>query len=274
MTSRLAILTVVRNDLPGLLATRASLRAQRDRRFDWIVVDGASTDGTAEWMAQNAGENAGEFTWWRSAPDRGTYDAMNLALEAATASHVLFLNAGDTLADPMVTARIAEAVAEAPDAALLYGDALERLSDGQIVAKPARSHRRAILGMFTHHQAMVYRRGAVAGLRFDRRFTLAADYAFTLDTLRRGVAVPIPFPICVFAPGGQSQREAARGRWEQAIIRRERLGCGVLTNAILQGLQWLAITLRRRIPTLYTKLRFQTKDTSFLSSSLSPGQRI
>ncbi|MBP2312246.1 glycosyltransferase [Azospirillum soli] len=261
MTGRLAILTVVRDDLPGLLATRASLRAQRWRDFDWIVVDGASVDGTAEWLAAHVEE----FTWWRSAPDRGLYDAMNVALEAVTASHVLFLNAGDTLAGPEAAGRIAEAIARAPHAGLLYGDALERLSDGRVVAKPARSHRLAVFGMFTHHQAMIYRRLDVAEVRFDLRYALAADYAFTLEVLKRGKAVRLDFPVCVFAPDGRSQQDAARGRAEQAEIRRDMMGHGALATATLSGIQWLALTIRRHIPGLYAKLRFRSAATSCLS---------
>lgn len=265
MTGRLAIVTVVRDDLPGLLATRASLRAQRRRDFDWIVVDGASADGTAEWLAAHAEE----VTWWRSAPDRGLYDAMNIALdralEAVTASHVLFLNAGDTLAGADAAGRIADAIARAPHAGLLYGDALERLSDGQVVAKPARSHRLAAFGMFTHHQAMVYRRLDVAEVRFDLRYTLAADYAFTLEVLKRGAAARLDFPVCVFAPGGRSQQDAARGRAEQAEIRRDMMGHGALATATLSGIQWLALIIRRHIPGLYAKLRFRRPATSCLS---------
>ncbi|WP_245986190.1 hypothetical protein [Azospirillum thermophilum] len=60
----IAFVTVVRDDLPGLLATRDSLRIQRRQDFAWIVVDGGSTDGTAGWLRAHGGEPH----WWRSAP--------------------------------------------------------------------------------------------------------------------------------------------------------------------------------------------------------------
>lgn len=258
----LAILTVVRDDRPGLIATRDSLRAQRWRGFDWIVVDGASTDGTAEWLTAHAAETV----WWRSAPDRGLYDAMNIALAAARSSHVLFLNAGDRLATPDSAALILEAAARHPDADLLYGDALERLPDGHIVVKPARSHRLAVFGMFTHHQAMIYRRTALNDLSFNLRYAIAADYALTLEVLRRGgPAVHLPIPLCVFTSGGRSQRAASLGRREQALIRSDLLGFGLLTNATIGGLQWLTLTIRRCAPRLYAQLRFRKRETSFLS---------
>lgn len=270
-TVRLAVVTVVRDDLPGLLATRASLRAQTVAAYDWFVVDGASTDGTADWLSRHGQEAA----WWRSAPDSGLYDAMNVALDAIAerspsgappCSHVLFLNAGDRLADGRVLERLLPILAASPDAGLFYGDALEERPGGGLVVKTARSHRRALLGMFTHHQAMVYRLAALPCVRFDLRHALAADYAFTLMVLKHGLpARRLPLSVCIFATGGQSQKDPARGRREQAIIRRELLGLGRTANATIWGLQWLAITLRQTIPWLYAKYRFSSNERSFLS---------
>lgn len=268
---RLAVVTVVRDDLPGLLATRASLRAQTVAAYDWFVADGASTDGTAAWLAHQGDEAA----WWRSSPDRGLYDAMNVALDAVAersfscgppCSHVLFLNAGDRLADDRVLERLLPILAARPDAGLFYGDALEELPGGRLVVKPARSHRRALLGMFTHHQAMVYRSAVLSNVRFDLRHALAADYAFTLTVLKQGdPAHRLPLAVCIFAADGRSQQDPARGRREQAIIRRELLGLGRTANATLWGLQWLALTLRQTIPWLYAKYRFSANERSFLS---------
>jgi len=270
-TVRLAVVTVVRDDLPGLLATRASLRAQTIAAYDWFVADGASTDGTARWLARHGNE----AVWWRSSPDRGLYDAMNTALDAIaerspscgpSCSHVLFLNAGDRLADDRVLERLYPILTASPDTGLFYGDAVEELPGGRLVVKPARSHHRALLGMFTHHQAMVYRLAALSNVRFDLRHTLAADYAFTVTVLKQGdPAHRLPLPVCVFATGGRSQKDPARGRREQAIIRRELLGLGRSANATLWGLQWLALTLRQTIPWLYAKYRFSPNERSFLS---------
>nr|WP_211109501.1 glycosyltransferase [Azospirillum tabaci] len=268
---RLAVVTVVRDDLPGLLATHASLRAQTLASYDWFVADGGSSDGTAAWLACHQNEVA----WWRSSPDRGLYDAMNLALDAIAersfscrppCSHVLFLNAGDRMADDRVLERLLPILGERPDTGLFYGDALEELPGGRLVVKRARSHRRAVLGMFTHHQAMVYRLVESSGLRFDLRHGLAADYAFTLTVLKQGLpAHRLPLSVCIFAAGGRSQQDPARGRREQAIIRRELLGLGRTANATLWGLQWLALTLRQKIPWLYAKYRFSSNEQSFLS---------
>lgn len=94
MTASITVVTVTRNAalvLPGLIE---SLRAQTDRDFEWVVVDGASTDGTTEII-----ESAGDLVSKRiSEPDCGIYDAMNKAVRAAGGDYYLVCGADDRLA--------------------------------------------------------------------------------------------------------------------------------------------------------------------------------
>lgn len=271
--ARLAIVTVTRNDLSGLLTTRESLRIQLDRDFLWIVVDGASDDGTSAWLS----DHRQEIAWCRSTPDHGPYDAMNVGLAAAQrlgAGHVLFLNAGDALAAPGTIGQLRKAAAAAPLAPFLYGDSLERLPDGSLVVKPARSHRMAALGMFTHHQAILYRCGAIGDLRFDLSYRIAADYAFTLSVLRQEgrTAESLCLPVCIFAPAGLSARESALGRAEQRTIRAALLGTGLLTNWAISSLQRMSWILRFLSPEIYKKVRFENCATKFLSLPINHNQ--
>lgn len=253
---RLGILTVVRDDCAGLADTYDSLRGQIGADLVWLVADGASTDGTAEWLL----DHADVPLWWRSTSDSGLYDAMNDALAAASrlgCSHVLFLNAGDRLAAGDSGIRLLRAIGSHSDCVLLYGDALERQGDGRILLKPARSHRWASLGMFTHHQAMIYSVSALAGLRFDSGYRIAADYDFTLSVLKRGRAERLRWPVCLFAPGGLSQRDATTGRYEQAAIRQRHFGHSTVRTATIAGAQRVALALRQQLPAIYAKLRFR-----------------
>lgn len=98
-----SIITVTLNNLPGLRKTRDSVTAQQFQDFEWLVVDGGSSDGSVEFL-QDCTAN---FT---SAPDKGPFDAMNKGLERARGQYLLFLNAGDTLAAPDVLRQIAQRI--------------------------------------------------------------------------------------------------------------------------------------------------------------------
>jgi putative colanic acid biosynthesis glycosyltransferase len=250
----LAVVTVTKNDLPGLLATRAGLRRQTCRDFEWLTADGGSSDGTRHWL--NA--HSDELSWWRSGPDLGVYDAMNRCLDRITADAVLFLNAGDTPADPDVIGRIVAALRAAPDAGFLYGDAIERQAGRKQGLKPARSHHLSCIGMFTHHQSMVYRASAIKDLRYDLSYPIGADYDFTLGVLLRCVrVVRLRTPICVFRDGGLSRRHAAQGRLDQARIRLRRYPIATLWSSPLTSIQRICCALRTLFPSAYAALRFR-----------------
>ena len=96
MSTHVDVVTVTRNDLSGLQRTARSVQAQQHPRLNWVVVDGASTDGTPEWLRREHGDDVD----WTSEPDRGIYDAMNKGLARCTGEYVLFMNGGDSFATP------------------------------------------------------------------------------------------------------------------------------------------------------------------------------
>ncbi|NBC31978.1 MAG: glycosyltransferase [Alphaproteobacteria bacterium] len=249
----LAVLTVCRQDRAGLARTHEGLAAQSRRDFAWLVQDGGSTDGTPD-LLEALRDPAPD---WQSIADGGPFDGMNRLLARAAGRFVLFLNAGDTPADAGTFARLAAALAEAPEPDLLYGDAWEETPAGWAL-KRARSHRRAWAGLFTHHQAIVYRRALVADLRYPTEYRIAADYAFTLDALARAALIRrVEWPVCRFAAGGLSQRLARLGRREQALVRREKLGIPMPVDALITSGQAASLALRRYLPGLYARLRYR-----------------
>lgn len=95
---KLSIITINYNNRAGLEKTMQSVLAQTTADFEWIVVDGASTDGSAELIQHHARR----LSWWVSEKDSGIYNAMNKGVRHATADYLLFLNSGDVLADSTV----------------------------------------------------------------------------------------------------------------------------------------------------------------------------
>lgn len=91
MNKKLSIITVNYNNAAGLQKTVESLLSQTWRNFEYIVLDGGSTDGSANYLAMYNTE----ITYWVSEPDQGIYDAMNKGIAKATGEYLFFLNSGD-----------------------------------------------------------------------------------------------------------------------------------------------------------------------------------
>lgn len=89
----LSIVTVNFNNCIGLEKTLASVISQNYRNFEFLVIDGNSTDGSKAIVAKNKDG----INYSISEPDTGIYDAMNKGIRAATGEYLLFLNSGDVL---------------------------------------------------------------------------------------------------------------------------------------------------------------------------------
>ncbi len=275
-----SIITVTFNNLHGLKQTYSSLHMQSCDDYEWIVIDGGSDDGSAGFLHEISpsprwGEGRGEGEekperhsnidlrashpphptlspqgrglFWLSEKDEGIYDAMNKGIERANGDYLLFLNAGDTLAAPDALAKVKDAAG--PD--FIYGDALEGEN-----RKPARSHRTIARGLFTHHQAMFYRRETLGDLRYDLTYKIAADYDFTARFLQKtDKALYLPFPVCIFEPGGISQQRVRQGREEQYQIREKMKLCHPVQNCAITLLQQAASGFRSLCPALYWRLK-------------------
>ena len=99
---KLSIITINRNNAEGLRRTIRSVVGQTCRDFEYIVIDGASDDGSKDVIT----ENQSAIAYWVSEPDKGVYNAMNKGVAQAHGDYCLFINSGDELADDKVVGRV------------------------------------------------------------------------------------------------------------------------------------------------------------------------
>ena len=119
---RITIITSTWNCAVALAATAESIRNQSHRALQWIVADGASTDGTADWVRKNGDV----VSHWFSEPDTGIFDAWNKACRFIDGDWVLFLGAGDLLANAETLARFAAELAQTPpEIVVAYGNVVQ-----------------------------------------------------------------------------------------------------------------------------------------------------
>ena len=180
--------------------------------LELVVVDGASSDGTAAWLAARRDRIAtliGE-------PDGGVYEAMNKGVAAAQGEWVLFLGADDRLVGRGVLCEAAKWLARTSSGVAAGEIAYD---DGRIYKLARRIN--PLARNFVHHQAAFFRRTLFtehAG--FDPSLTIAADYDFNVRLWKAHVRFkPFPLRIAACHPGGLSDA----GRWanyrEEIVVR-------------------------------------------------------
>ena len=114
-TPLFSIITITFNAESTLEPTLCSVAAQQENDYEYLIVDGASKDGTVALARQYDC-----VTRIISEPDRGLYDAMNKGIKAATGEYLVFLNAGDSLYAPDTLKKLHDFIGEnRPD--ILYG---------------------------------------------------------------------------------------------------------------------------------------------------------
>lgn len=90
---KLSIITVNLNNRDGLKRPIDSVVSQTFTNYEWIVIDGGSTDGSRELIEQYSNH----FAYWCNEPDKGIYNAMNKGIAHAKGEWLQFLNSGDVL---------------------------------------------------------------------------------------------------------------------------------------------------------------------------------
>ena len=209
---KLSVITVCLNSEATIGRTLQSLRDQNDKRFESIVIDGGSTDGTHDLIR----DHADVISHFVSEKDGGIYEAMNKGIRMANGSHLSFLNSDDAYFQHTVE-RVGAAAASNPDA-ILYGKMVkERLLGDRILTReesPDLEQMPRTMGLF-HPATFTPAHFFQSFGPYDTRFGHAADYHWFLRAFLKGVDFEyIDHPLAVFRLGGvstgSSYREAAR----------------------------------------------------------------
>lgn len=216
-TVPLSIVTVCRNEVQNISQTCESIVEQMPYNFEWIVIDGGSTDGTLDILEGYRNR----IDVLISEPDEGIYNAMNKGICRATGEYVVFMNGGDCFANDCVL----ETVACLPKSDVVYGDLA--LEDKNIVERyPDVLSKHYFLKNMLPHQATFFRRELFDQYGgFDETFRIAGDYELFVRLLHvhKVSYTHVHQPLAVFASGGISnspkhrslrKQENHRIRWQ------------------------------------------------------------
>ena len=207
---KFSIITVCRNEGANIRRTCESIIRQTYHDFEWIVIDGASTDGTVTIL----NEFHAAMSQMVSEPDGGIYDAMNKGIAKATGDYLVFMNGGDTFASPEVL----EWVANSPQKEMIYGNIIFEGVSRKEVLYPSELKKGYLLRDMMPHQSTYFRRELFDTFgNYDTSFRIAADYDLYVRLLEIGdvETYHIAKPLAVFYLSGMSSSNLHRARRKQ-----------------------------------------------------------
>lgn len=217
---KLSIITICLNNREELQRTLSSVTGQTCNDYEYIVVDGGSTDGCRELIASTP-----RIDRWVSEPDTGIYNAMNKGVRMAGGDYVLFLNSGDTLHDKEVLEKI---IPRLGDADFYAGHYLtDRGGKTRRLCSPRRLSAKFLLEGALMHQATFTRTALLRATPYDESLRIVADWAFLLKQwLMRGSTYEmLDVVVSVFAMDGVStnkksviQRDAERRKVMERLL--------------------------------------------------------
>jgi len=197
-----SIITVCYNCEDKIRKTIESLKNQDFNNYEYVIIDGASTDTTFSIVKEYEPLFSQINTY--SENDNGIYDAMNKGIMAAKGEYIYFLNAGDIFYDNHVLSDMATSMYEKRD--IYYGKALI----GDMVEQyPKR------LSMFyliwrekmVCHQSIFAKRFLFNEIQFDTKYKVCADRKWIIDCLKQGATYKYVSNVivCRFEEGGVSR---------------------------------------------------------------------
>lgn len=212
----LSVITVVYNNASDIERTMRSVLSQTYKHIEYIIIDGASTDGTLELIKKYEAQIA-ELV---SENDRGIYDAMNKGLEKATGDYVLFMNSGDEIYAPDTVEKVFETL---PGADIYYGETemfdqnWQSLGQRRHKAPPHLNFHSFRYGMSVSHQAIYIRRALT--VPYDQRYQLSADIDWILKALKKAdKVVNTQQYVAKYLVGGMSKKKHRQSLRERFVI--------------------------------------------------------
>jgi glycosyltransferase involved in cell wall biosynthesis len=210
---KISVITVCYNAEKNIKTTIDSVISQTYKDFEYIIVDGASTDATASIVEEYRKKFAITFV---SEKDKGIYDAMNKGVRLASGQWINFMNAGDFFIDKNVLEQVSSSLSEEND--FVYG-ATKFCYDGFSVVRPPRPMSDFWIKMPFNHQGLFEKTSVLKKHPFDIRYALAADYEQILFGIKaKKKFFKAPMTVAVFNNEGTSNTKTAAAIKEYAQL--------------------------------------------------------
>jgi glycosyltransferase involved in cell wall biosynthesis len=169
-----SVITINYNNEDGLRKTIESVVDQTFKEYEYIIIDGGSTDRSVDIIKQHAAE----ITYWVSEKDNGVYHAMNKGVSKAHGDYCIFMNSGDSFHLPNVL------------------DSVKNYHEDIICGKVIKGKETKASGLYKSsitlvdlmraslpHQAMLIKRSLLMKHPYDEHYKILSDWKFCLETI-------------------------------------------------------------------------------------------
>lgn len=210
---KFSIITINYNNKEGLRKTIESVVGQSFRDFEYIIIDGGSTDGSIEVIK----EYAGEVDYWVSEPDKGIYHAMNKGVLQAHGEYLNFMNSGDEFYNNGVLQEVAPSLdSDIVVGKIVHGTEVWGFHKEDITLMD-------LIRGTVLHQASFFRKELFDENRYDESYKIVSDWKFYIQTLIFNNATfrNIRSIVCRFVPGGVSETDAGTRDMERKRVYKE-----------------------------------------------------
>ena len=208
---KISVVTVVYNGKSFIEKTIHSVLKQSYSNVEYIIVDGASTDGTVDVIRKYESS----LSAWVSEKDNGIYHAMNKGIALSTGDWICFLNCGDVFVDERAVQKVTNTIS--CDADIFYGNILVNAKDGmeeRIANKPCNKHR-----MFFCHQSAFVKTKLAQKFPFDETYKMSADLKFFKQCYYHNYQFyHLNFPVVIYNTSGISNTNRVVGLKENVKV--------------------------------------------------------
>jgi glycosyltransferase involved in cell wall biosynthesis len=212
----LSVITVVYNNATDIERTIKSVANQSYSNIEYIIIDGASTDGTLTIIEKHRPQ----ISQFISEKDKGIYDAMNKGLALANGDYVLFMNSGDEIYSSDTVERIFNT---SVDADIYYGET--EMLNADLQSEGTRRHKipkKLTLssfkyGMSVGHQAIYIKKTITQP--YNLNYHLSADIDWILTAVSKAkTIVNVNFFVAKYLMGGMSKQKHLQSLKERFSI--------------------------------------------------------
>jgi glycosyltransferase involved in cell wall biosynthesis len=209
---KFSIITVNYNNKEGLLKTIESVVSQTFHDFEYIVIDGGSTDGSVEILK----EYDEKIDYWISEPDGGIYQGMNKGIAKATGEYLNFMNSGDCFYSNDILKKVSDYKSNSDFIVGKDYHYNSEIHQGHVSIQPPRTTMIHFFMATLDHQSTFIKRELFKDSLYDESHRLVSDWIFFIEKIvKEGKQVQfIPDIICHREEGGRSELEREKNRQE------------------------------------------------------------